>query len=921
MACCSPCGSESKGCSQKKSLVAGAVGVVLVDGITCGTLCVLQSANSEKGSEFSAGVADVIVLNIVRLTLIAFFSGLGYWSWYRVQPDRLQVDRRNVTTPSGASASGRELSLLATSSAEPESLSGSVMFTQERLDEEQRRVKAAGKGELRRDVAVWAIFVVCSLCALYSGAKCVSFGTSNAFEQSGTLLTVLIGFGVFLCHTEFYIAKQCLVAWTTADGLNFPWLHAHTLHFDAKAECRMCQTCRSRILSSNHGGMAYFCPLCERHYYCIACLKRQVRQRQPALAAGSDGGVSDAGLHEAGKEQSSCAYMKRLLPLVRPFVHIVILSFVMVCVNQSFTIAQPHWQGMLLDAVAKGDSTTFQHAVVMYLVLNVGSGLFSSIQQSSVLLVRRRLAFRTRLMVFEHILKQDIAYFDANLSGQITSRLTNDAMQMTDPVQIIMNNLLSNLILLGGGLVMCFHTSWKLSILTMCAIFPITYLVRTYSTWAGKINRKINDEMSEANGTATQAIQNMRTVRYFGAEPFELHRYKDNLQNIYGLQTKDNIARIANSTLTNYLDLGVSVFVLWYGGAVIIAAEDGHFSLGQLITFQLYWNMMKNAFNGLNGVLSSLLRATASSQRILELLDLVPTITSGQRGSIDRADIIDGSICIENVSFQYAMKRSQKPVLDKITLKLPGGQCTALVGKSGSGKSTIASLLLRLYDPIDGRITLEGRDFRDFEPQSLRAQFGVVAQETQLFAGTVEDNIAYAMVDPYTKEDLELAASKANALEFIQKCDDGFETLVGDRGMLLSGGQKQRISIARMFLRKPRLLLLDEATSALDAENEALVQEALDGLVASGLCRTVVVIAHRLSTVRNADQIAVIEDGELRELGKHQELIDKDGIYAQLVLRQLHGKEDGKGGKKGRDDDKGGKKGGRDAGGGGALQN
>jgi len=297
-------------------------------------------------------------------------------------------------------------------------------------------------------------------------------------------------------------------------------------------------------------------------------------------------------------------------------------------------------------------------------------------------------------------------------------------------------------------------------------------------------------------------------------------------------------------------------------------------------------------------VLSSLLRATASSQRILDLLDLHPTIQTGAGTAIGKTDILDGSIRIENVTFHYAMKRSQKPVLGNLTLDFPGGQCTALVGKSGCGKSTIASLLLRLYDPVDGRITLEGKDFRDFEPQSLRAQFGVVAQETQLFAGTVEDNIAYSMVDPYTREDLELAASKANALEFIQKCDDGFQTLVGDRGMLLSGGQKQRISIARMFLRKPRLLLLDEATSALDAENEALVQGALDGLVVSGLCRTVVVIAHRLSTVRNADQIAVLEDGELKELGKHEELIDRNGIYAQLVLRQLHGKDE-EGAKKG----------------------
>lgn len=395
------------------------------------------------------------------------------------------------------------------------------------------------------------------------------------------------------------------------------------------------------------------------------------------------------------------------------------------------------------------------------------------------------------------------------------------------------------------------------------------------------------DEMAEANGTATQAIQNMRTVRYFGAEQFEVGRYETSLVKVYKLQMKDNLTRVGNAMFTNYLDLSVGVFVLWYGGGVIIAGDQGHFSLGQLITFQLYWNMMKTAFNGLNDVLASLMRATSASQRVLDLLDLNPSIETGTGNDISDVEENKGTITFQNVIFDYAQKRSQRPVLNNISIAFRGGKVTALVGKSGSGKSTIASLLLRLYDPIAGNILLDGVDYRSFQPQQLRALFGVVAQETQLFAGTIEDNIAYAMTSPYTQEGLRAAAAKANALEFIDKCDDGFQTLVGDRGTLLSGGQKQRVSIARIFLRKPRLLLLDEATSALDTENEAIVQKALDGLVTSGICRTVVVIAHRLSTVRDADQIVVMEDGEVRELGNHDELIQKSGIYAQLVERQL----------------------------------
>jgi len=401
------------------------------------------------------------------------------------------------------------------------------------------------------------------------------------------------------------------------------------------------------------------------------------------------------------------------------------------------------------------------------------------------------------------------------------------------------------------------------------------------------------DEMAEANGTATQAIQNMRTVRYFGAEAFELRRYEGSLTNVYNLQMKDNLTRICNSTFTSYLDLGVGVFVLWYGGGIIIEGDQHHFSLGQLITFQLYWNMMKNAFNGLNDVLASLMRATSASQRVLDLLDLAPTIETGEGSWIEDKAQVEGNLVFDHVTFHYTQKRSERPVLNDICMSLPSGKVTAIVGKSGSGKSTMASLLLRLYDPIAGSILLDGKDFRSFQPQALRGLFGVVAQETQLFAGTIEDNIAYAYTESYTVQDLENASHQANALEFVQKCEDGFQTLVGDRGVLLSGGQKQRVSIARMFLRKPLLLLLDEATSALDTENEALVQKALDGLIASGICRTVIVIAHRLSTVRDADQIAVIEDGELKELGSHEALLGiSEGIYAQLVERQLHPKDE-----------------------------
>eukprot|EP00931_Biecheleriopsis_adriatica_P056331 TRINITY_DN33380_c0_g1_i1.p1 TRINITY_DN33380_c0_g1~~TRINITY_DN33380_c0_g1_i1.p1 ORF type:complete len:946 (-),score=170.96 TRINITY_DN33380_c0_g1_i1:25-2778(-) len=880
---CLPCSSEKR-CDCRTLLVLG--GFAVAEGLLCFLLHQSVHGQVGTGSVFSRGVADIVVLVFARLVLVSLLVVIGYRVWLRSLRQRCSSGATNGDAANGRAYQMDTLggSLLSADSEQGQCSPGSgPQFSNGELDEERRLAEQSRRGESCRDIAIWCIFFVCSVCAVYSGVKCVSFGEGDAFGSTASFSTLLLGLEVFLCHGHFYAAKKLLVKLTTSGGILLPWLHPHQLYFVEKADARMCQTCRSKIQHSNHNAMAYYCPLCERHYYCIACLKRQVRQRSTR----STESVEEAS-RQAAAHSSALGYMRRVLPLVKPFLHVILLSFVTVAVNQSFKIAAPHWQGSVLDTVVKGDRAAFQHSIVMYLAINLGNGFFSSVQTSTVLLVMRRLMFRTRLTVFRHILRQDIAYFDANLAGQITSRLTNDINQMTDPVSILMNNLLSNAILLAGGLFMCFHTSWRLSILAMTAIFPITYLVRNYSEWAGKIARKIMDEMAEANGAATQAIQNMRTVRYFGAEHLELGRYENNLSNVYKLQMKDNIIRICNSTFTNYLDLSVGVFVLWYGGGVIIEGDQQHLSLGQLITFQLYWNMMKNAFNGLNDVLSSLMRATSASQRVLDLLDLQPSIETGGGVAIERKEDVDGAITFDDVTFHYAQKRSQKPVLCNVSISFPSGQVTALVGKSGSGKSTMASLLLRLYDPITGQILLDGKPFKSFQPQSLRAIFGVVAQETQLFAGTVEDNVAYAQTSPYSKEDLEQAARKANALEFIQKSEDGFQTLVGDRGMLLSGGQKQRISIARMFLRQPRILLLDEATSALDTENEALVQKALDDLVASGICRTVIVIAHRLSTVRDAHQIAVMEEGELKELGTHDELLQKsDGIYTQLVARQL----------------------------------
>lgn len=311
--------------------------------------------------------------------------------------------------------------------------------------------------------------------------------------------------------------------------------------------------------------------------------------------------------------------------------------------------------------------------------------------------------------------------------------------------------------------------------------------------------------------------------------------------------------------------------------------------MGGLITFQLYWNMMNSAFQGLQGVFNELIRASSAAERVFTLMDAQPELDPDAGEEVDPRTI-KGHLELRCLKFRYKT-RPENEVLRGINLELPCNSTTALVGKSGGGKSTLVHLLMRFYDPTEGMVLLDGVDLKTLKSRQVRQAVGFVAQETQLFATSIEANIAYGIGREYTKAELHAAARAANAHEFIMEAEEGFETRVGERGVMLSGGQKQRISIARCFLRQPKLLFLDEATSALDAENEALVQAALESLIEKGSC-TVVLIAHRLSTVMNSTQIAVIHKGIVAEVGTHQQLVAKGGIYAQLVARQMQRNND-----------------------------
>jgi len=398
------------------------------------------------------------------------------------------------------------------------------------------------------------------------------------------------------------------------------------------------------------------------------------------------------------------------------------------------------------------------------------------------------------------------------------------------------------------------------------------------------VNRSIYCAYGEANSTATDAIGNIRTVRGFSTESHESNKYADSINTALKHGISNAYVGASVTAFSQYMNLGTASLILWYGGNLVCDSKGELLSIGKLITFQLYWNMMNSAFIALGNVFNDLIRSSSAAERVFSLIDARPEVNPDD-GAVVTRESVKGHLQLKGLQFRYR-SRPDNLVLKGIDLEMPPGTTTALVGKSGGGKSTLVHMLMRFYEPTEGDLILDGVHMKTLSSKSVRECCGFVAQDTQLFACSIEENLAYGLGREHTREEVIEACRAANAHEFIMETEEGYETRVGEKGILLSGGQKQRLAIARCFLRKPRMLFLDEATSALDAENEALVQGSLDKLLVELHC-TVVLIAHRLSTVIDATQIAVIHKGNLVELGNHEALVAKGGVYAALVSRQM----------------------------------
>lgn len=573
------------------------------------------------------------------------------------------------------------------------------------------------------------------------------------------------------------------------------------------------------------------------------------------------------------KEQSS---VRRLAGLVRLEWQRLALGSVFLAIGSVSSLAYPQGLRFVLDeAIGRRDGSFIDRAVLVMLGLLVVQAVAVSLRYILFSVAGERVVARLREDVYRAILRQEIAFFDARKTGELTSRLASDTTVLQNTVSVNVSMALRNAVTIAGGIAMLLWTSPRLAALMLCIVPPVAFGAVRYGRRVRKLSRDVQDALATASDVADETIGGMRTVRAFAAEDAEALRYGGAVNDAYLISRRRAITGGVFMGVASLAAFVAITVVLWYGGHLVLAGE---MSIGALTSFFIYSLVVGFALAAVTDVWADFMKASGAAARIFEILDRAPSMKAG--GARPRE--AKGAIKIVDVSFAYPSRRNA-PVLSHVDLALEPGEVVALVGPSGSGKSTIASLLARLYDPDEGHIELDGRDIRELDPDWLHAHVGAVAQEPLLFSRSITDNIRYARPGA-TEEEVMAAARSANAYDFVAAFPDGFATMVGERGTQLSGGQKQRIAIARALLKDPRVLILDEATSALDAESEHLVQEALERLMKG---RTTLVIAHRLSTVVHANRVVVLDRGRVVQVGDHRSLLAQEGLYKKLVERQF----------------------------------
>ncbi|XP_008474017.1 ATP-binding cassette sub-family B member 10, mitochondrial [Diaphorina citri] len=576
--------------------------------------------------------------------------------------------------------------------------------------------------------------------------------------------------------------------------------------------------------------------------------------------------------------------LKKLFTLAKSEKRKLTGAVCLLLVSSSITMAVPFALGKVIDVIYTSDKKEMKEkmtslSLLLMLVFVVGACCnFGRVYLMNV--SAQSITKKLRERLFGSIISQETAYFDKHKTGELINRISADTSLVSQCVTQNISDGLRSTVMVSAGVSMMFIISSKLALISLIIVPPVAGLAIVYGKFVRKITRNVQDKLANAVQVAEERISNIRTVKSFSQEKLEMSHFNAKMDDLFELAKKEALAKGVFFGFTGLSGNAIILSVLYYGG-VMVSYET--ITVGNLSSFLLYAAYIGISIGGLSNFYSELNKGLGACHRLWEIMEREPLISTS--GGKFFSHSLKGEIDFNNIRFSYP-SRPDAVILNDLSLKIQSGSMTSVIGSSGSGKSTLAMLLLRLYDPQNGKILIDGVDIKELDPMYLRSQIGSVSQEPTLFSGTIYENILYGVNDSssVTKSDIIHAAKEANAYGFVIDFKNGFDTIVGERGIMLSGGQKQRIAIARALIKKSKILLLDEATSALDAENEYLVQSAIEKLIEG---KTVLTIAHRLSTIRKSNQICVLDKGKIVEIGSYAHLIkNPNSMFNKLMKYQ-----------------------------------